>query len=84
MEKDEIVRFIAEWQNRILRIQGIDREYLHALQETIGSRPTRFLFRIFFISILRIFVLPGLIRLRGLMFFTGHFELKWRMKRKNY
>ncbi len=41
MEKDEIVRFIAEWQNRILRIQGIDREYLHALQETIGSRPIK-------------------------------------------
>ena len=41
MEKDEIVSFIAEWQNRILRIQGIDREYLHALQETIGSRPIK-------------------------------------------
>jgi hypothetical protein len=38
MEKDEIVSFIAEWQNRILRIQGIDREYLHVLQETIGSK----------------------------------------------
>ena len=41
MEKDEIVRFIAEWQNRILRIQGIDREYLHVLQETIGSMPIK-------------------------------------------
>ena len=41
MEKDEIIRFIAEWQNRILRIHGIDREYLHALQETIGSRPIK-------------------------------------------
>jgi predicted AAA+ superfamily ATPase len=41
MNKDEIFRFIAEWQNRILRIQGIDREYLHALQETIGSNPIK-------------------------------------------
>ena len=30
MEKDEIVSFIAEWQNRILKIEGIDGEYLHA------------------------------------------------------
>jgi hypothetical protein len=41
MEKDDIIRLIAEWQNRILRIQGIYREYLDALHGTIGSKPIK-------------------------------------------
>ena len=41
MEKDDIIRLIAEWQNRILRIQGIYREYLDALHATIGSKPIK-------------------------------------------
>ncbi|MCG2776037.1 MAG: ATP-binding protein [Desulfobacterales bacterium] len=41
MEKDDVIRLIAEWQNRILRIQGIYREYLDALHATIGSKPIK-------------------------------------------
>jgi predicted AAA+ superfamily ATPase len=41
VEKDDIIRLIAEWQNRILRIQGIYREYLDALHATIGSKPIK-------------------------------------------
>ena len=41
MEKDDIIRLIAEWQNRILRIQGIYREYLDTLHATIGSKPIK-------------------------------------------
>ena len=41
MEKDDMIRLIAEWQNRILRIQGIYREYLDALHATIGSKPIK-------------------------------------------
>ncbi|OPX34765.1 MAG: hypothetical protein B1H12_09865 [Desulfobacteraceae bacterium 4484_190.2] len=38
---DEIIRFIVEWQNQILRIQGIYREYLDVLHATIGSKPIK-------------------------------------------
>jgi len=41
MEKDDVIRLIAEWQNRILRIQGIYREYLDTLHATIGSKPIK-------------------------------------------
>ena len=41
MEKDEIISLIAEWQNRILRIEGISRDYFNTLQEIIGSKPIK-------------------------------------------
>ena len=41
MEKSEIMQLVSEWQNRILRIEGIEREYEHILQGTIGSKPIK-------------------------------------------
>ena len=41
MEKDEIIGLVAEWQNRILRITGINRDYFDTLQDIIGSKPIK-------------------------------------------
>jgi len=41
MEKSEIMQLVAGWQNRILRIEGIEREYENILQGTIDSKPIK-------------------------------------------
>jgi len=41
MKKNEIMRLITEWQNRILRIEGIERDYENILQRDIGSKPIK-------------------------------------------
>ncbi|MBT3361785.1 MAG: AAA family ATPase, partial [Rhodospirillales bacterium] len=41
MEKRAILRLVAEWQNRILRIKGIERDYESALLSMIGAKPIK-------------------------------------------
>jgi len=41
MKKREILRLVVEWQNRILRIEGIERDYESALRSMIGAKPIK-------------------------------------------
>ena len=41
MEKEQIVSVIYEWQNSILQIKGIAREYENDLLSVIGSKPIK-------------------------------------------
>lgn len=41
MTRNEILTLIAEWQNVILRVGGIEREYEPAVLETIGTKPIK-------------------------------------------
>jgi predicted AAA+ superfamily ATPase len=41
MTKHEILTLIADWQNHILRIGGIEREYEAQILDTIGSKPIK-------------------------------------------
>ncbi len=41
MEIAETIQLITEWQNRILRVEGIPRDYDYDLLQTIGSKPVK-------------------------------------------
>ncbi len=41
MEITETIQLITEWQNRILRVEGIPRDYDYDLLQTIGSKPVK-------------------------------------------
>ena len=41
MEKRAILSLVAEWQNRILKIEGIERDYESALRSMIGAKPIK-------------------------------------------
>ncbi|MFH0925420.1 MAG: ATP-binding protein [bacterium] len=41
MQKTDIITFIIEGQNHILRIEGIKREYEEILKKSIGSKPIK-------------------------------------------
>lgn len=41
MDKEQILKIITEWQNSILQIEGIERDYEKELLSLIGSKPIK-------------------------------------------